>query len=268
MIKCPKKPQEKCDYAKTVIYKIECKDPNITKTYGGHSTNLIKRRARHKSDCNNPNAKAYKYYVYQFIRENGGWENWRIVWQYDYPCASKKEATLEESKYVKQEKCELNSVIPYISEEEKKEKNKEYQKIKRENETPEEKAKRLKEKNEVQKTKRDNETAEEKAKRLKEDNDRGKNKRKNETPEEKAKRLKEKKDKNNEKLRNETPDEKAKRLKKNRENRKKRTANETSEQKEIRLQKEKVTKTRYREKKKAEKEAQKNLMTNSELKII
>ena len=110
------------DYTKTVIYKIECKDPNITKTYGGHSTNLIKRRARHKTTCNNPNNKGYNYYVYQFIRENGGWENWQIVWQYDYPCASKKEATLEETKYVKQEKCELNSVIPYISEEEKKRK--------------------------------------------------------------------------------------------------------------------------------------------------
>ena len=89
------------DYAKTVIYQIECKDPNITKTYGGHTTNLISRRRDHKGACNNPNSDAYNYYVYQFIRANGGWVNWQVVWQYDYPCGSRREAELEETKYIK-----------------------------------------------------------------------------------------------------------------------------------------------------------------------
>jgi len=78
------------DYAKTVIYQIECKDPTITKTYAGHSTNLIKRRQKHKEICNKHNSKGHNSYVYQFIRENGGWDNWQVVWQYDYPCGSQK----------------------------------------------------------------------------------------------------------------------------------------------------------------------------------
>ena len=78
------------DYAKTVIYQIECKDPTITKTYAGHSTNLIKRRQKHKEICNKHNSKGHNSYVYQFIRENGGWDNWQVVCQYDYPCGSQK----------------------------------------------------------------------------------------------------------------------------------------------------------------------------------
>ena len=105
------------DYAKTVIYQIECKDPNITKTYGGHSTNLIKRRALHKSACNNPNTTHGQCYVYQFIRENGGWHNWQVVWQYNYPCENVEQAKLEETKFIKEHNCELNSIMPVKDEE-------------------------------------------------------------------------------------------------------------------------------------------------------
>jgi len=60
------------DYSKTVIYKIQCKDPNIWYTYGGHSVDLERRRIEHRSRCYNKNADHYSAYVYQFIRENGG----------------------------------------------------------------------------------------------------------------------------------------------------------------------------------------------------
>tara|TARA_Y100001978_G_C23621573_1_gene398740 strand:+ start:195 stop:833 length:639 start_codon:yes stop_codon:yes gene_type:complete len=158
------------DYAKTVIYQIECKDVNINKTYGGHSTNLIKRRQKHKSDCNNTNSPKYNSYVYQFIRENGGWNNWQVVWQYDYPCENKREAELEETKYVKENKCELNSVMPFLSKEERK-KGKELAKTKRiANETQEEKAERKEKETKAtlkcRAKKRAKETEEEKKERL------------------------------------------------------------------------------------------------------
>ena len=108
------------DYAKTVIYKIVCKDVNIKKSYGGHTTNIIKRRQQHKNRCNNENYSSYNFYVYKFIRENGGWDNWEVVWNYDFPCETKREAELEERKFIELNNCELNSHRPIISEEEKK----------------------------------------------------------------------------------------------------------------------------------------------------
>lgn len=113
------------NYAKTIIYKIVCKDINIKKIYGGHTTNIIKRRQQHKYSCNNPNYKKYNHCVYKFIRENGGWNNWDLIWCYDFPCNSKREAELEERNFIEKEKCELNSIKPYIKEEEKKENKKE-----------------------------------------------------------------------------------------------------------------------------------------------
>jgi len=119
-------PKTKIDYSKTIIYKIACKDVNIKQTYGGHTTNIIKRRNCHKSICNNINSKDYNVYIYKFIRDNGGWDNWEMLWCYDFPCNSKREALLEERNFIEKEKCELNSSRPYITEEENKETHKKW----------------------------------------------------------------------------------------------------------------------------------------------
>ena len=50
-------PKNDIDYLKTIIYKIVCKDLNITDFYVGHTTNFIKRKATHKTACNNINNK-------------------------------------------------------------------------------------------------------------------------------------------------------------------------------------------------------------------
>ncbi len=113
------------NYAKTVIYKIVCKDVNIKQSYGGHTTNIIKRRQAHKNICNNATYKHHNSYVYKFITENGGWDNWEMLWIYDFPCNSKKEALLEERNFIEKEKCELNSIRPHTTEEEKQKQNKE-----------------------------------------------------------------------------------------------------------------------------------------------
>ena len=116
------------DYANTVIYKIVCKDVNIKQSYGGHTTNIIKRRQQHKSVCNNQNNRAYNYYVYNFIRDTGGWDNWEVLWCYDCPCETKREAALEEKNFIELNNCELNSRKSILTKEEKKEYDKDYYK--------------------------------------------------------------------------------------------------------------------------------------------
>ena len=116
-------PKVEMDYSKTIIYKICCKDINITDIYVGHTTNFIKRKNQHKSDCNNPNSKSYNYYVYQFIRINGNWNNWDMIEIEKYNCNDKLEACKRERHLIEELKATLNKQIPSRTS---KESNKEY----------------------------------------------------------------------------------------------------------------------------------------------
>ena len=112
------------DYSKTVIYKICCKDVNVTDIYVGHTTNLYNRKDSHKTNCNNPNNRHYFCYVYYYIRENGGWDNWEIVKLYDYPCNSRNEALIEEKKIYVELDAKVNTIKPYETVEELKKRKK------------------------------------------------------------------------------------------------------------------------------------------------
>ena len=105
-------PLYKTDYSKTIIYKICCNDLNITDIYIGHTTDFKTRKNHHKSDCNNINNKGYKYYVYEFIRNNGGWDNWTMVMIEEYQCNNKLEASKRERELIEELKATLNKVIP------------------------------------------------------------------------------------------------------------------------------------------------------------
>lgn len=67
-------PRKAKNYSKVYIYKIVCKDINIKECYVGHTTNFTNRKHIHKHDSVSKKAK-----VYQFIRENGGWDNWDMI---------------------------------------------------------------------------------------------------------------------------------------------------------------------------------------------
>lgn len=56
-----------------IIYKIICNDRNINDSYIGATTKYKLRMEQHKHSCNHSNRK-----VYQSIRNNGGWNNWKI----------------------------------------------------------------------------------------------------------------------------------------------------------------------------------------------
>jgi hypothetical protein len=102
-------PKKLLDYKKTVIYKIVCKDLNIKELYVGHTTNFTQRKCRHKSNCIN---NKYNQYVYKFIRDNGGWENWDMIKICDYPCNNYEDACKKERECIESLNAILNKVIP------------------------------------------------------------------------------------------------------------------------------------------------------------
>ena len=105
-------PKTSINYSKTIIYKICCKDPTITDIYVGHTTDLIKRRYNHKNRCCNPNDIKYNYHIYDFIRNNGNWNNWQLVKIEDYPCNNHEEALRRERYWLEELKATLNKNIP------------------------------------------------------------------------------------------------------------------------------------------------------------
>lgn len=67
------------NFENAVIYKIVCKNPEVTDSYVGSTTNFKRRQKEHKKHCNNENSKSYNLKVYQFIRDNGGFDNWEFI---------------------------------------------------------------------------------------------------------------------------------------------------------------------------------------------
>jgi hypothetical protein len=106
-------PKQFIDYTKTIIYKIVCNDLNITDVYVGHTTNFINRKAKHKSDCNNPNSKSYNFKIYNSIRNNGGFENWSMIEIEKFQdCNDINEASAKERYYYELLNAKLNSNCP------------------------------------------------------------------------------------------------------------------------------------------------------------
>ena len=121
-------PRKATNYSNSCVYKICCNDINIKDCYVGSTTNLNKRKRRHKSGCNNENSKDYNYNVYKFIRDNGGWDNWTVVLMESYSeCKSKEELLRFERYHMEKLETTLNSQVPGRT---KKEYDKEYKKNK------------------------------------------------------------------------------------------------------------------------------------------
>ena len=115
-------------YENSTIYKIVCKDLEIKDCYVGSTTNFNRRKQEHKSRYKSVNSKEYNYKVYQFIRENGGFSNFDITEIERYSALDKNDLHKRERFWLEIFNSTLNSLNPIISEEEKKEYNKEYEK--------------------------------------------------------------------------------------------------------------------------------------------
>ena len=101
------------NYANSVVYKIMSLNPEVDEIYVGSTTAFRKRKHDHKTNCSNENAKYYNRYVYKFIRENEGWENWSMVIVKKYPdITSKMELLKKEKKWMKKLNATLNQNVP------------------------------------------------------------------------------------------------------------------------------------------------------------
>jgi hypothetical protein len=105
-------PKVDIDYSNTLFYKISCKDTNITDLYIGHTTNFVQRKSGHKQGCNNPKYANYNCKVYNVIRQNGGWDNWRMDIIAYHECKDLYEARTKEQEYFILYNATLNSIEP------------------------------------------------------------------------------------------------------------------------------------------------------------
>jgi len=121
----PKKP---IDYSNSSIYKLCCRDTDITDCYVGSTTNFRTRKSQHKSSCNKENNRDYDRKVYQFIREHGGWENWDMILIEKVNVNDGNELHKEERKWVEQLNATLNCNLPSRTDNEWREENKETKK--------------------------------------------------------------------------------------------------------------------------------------------
>ena len=99
-------------YNNSVIYEIKSKNPDVKCSYIGSTTNYKKRIINHKSDCNNKNSEAYNRFLYQFIRSNGGWENFDFNILETICCDNKLELLKKERYYIELNENSLNKDIP------------------------------------------------------------------------------------------------------------------------------------------------------------
>jgi group I intron endonuclease len=105
-------PRVAIDYAKSIIYKLCCNDTSITDCYIGSTTDLIRRKAQHKSKCNNTTGPNYNINVYKFIREHGEWPNWSLVVIEEYVAHNKNDLHSRERYWMEQLKPSLNKNVP------------------------------------------------------------------------------------------------------------------------------------------------------------
>jgi len=118
-------PKVPMDYSKCSIYKIEHIDDESL-VYVGHTTCFNKRKTAHKSNCKNENYKYYNIKVYQMIRENGGWDMFKMIEVEKYPCADRREAERRENEAMKELKACMNMRNSFLTQDEKQEQAKEY----------------------------------------------------------------------------------------------------------------------------------------------
>jgi len=105
-------PKVDIDYSNTLFYKISCKDAAITDVYIGHTTNFVQRKSGHKQSCNNPKSANYNFKLYSVIRQNGGWDNWKMDIIAYHQCNDHYEARKIEQEYFISHNATLNSIEP------------------------------------------------------------------------------------------------------------------------------------------------------------
>ena len=101
-----------------IIYLIKHKTDDTKKVYIG-STNDFKRRIKsHRVNCNNEKNEKYNLKLYQYIRENGGFNQYEFIILECYACNFKYDLYDREDDYIKMYDNNLNSRRAYLTYEE------------------------------------------------------------------------------------------------------------------------------------------------------
>jgi hypothetical protein len=106
-------PKTEIDYSNTIIYKITCNDVNNKDVYVGHTTNFVQRKHAHKQSCINEKSTNYKCKLYEVIRNNGGWNNWKMEIVNFFNCKDHYEARIKEQEFFVSLNATLNSIEPF-----------------------------------------------------------------------------------------------------------------------------------------------------------
>lgn len=110
-------PKLPMDYSKCCIYKIEhINDESLV--YVGHTNNFDKRKCEHKSRCMNEKYNSFNSRLYQLIRDNGGWDSFKMIEVQKYPCNDKREAEKRENEVMKELKANMNTIKSFRTQEE------------------------------------------------------------------------------------------------------------------------------------------------------
>ena len=83
----------------------------------GHTTNFKQRKAQHKNNCNNESNKTFNLKLYTMIRQNGGFEMFKMIEVEKYPCNDRREAEKRENELMKELKATMNKIKSFRTEE-------------------------------------------------------------------------------------------------------------------------------------------------------
>ena len=116
------------------FYKIVCLDKDLDLCYVGSTANWKQRAIAHKYNATSEKSSQYNIKLYQTIRENGGWDNFKMIQLGTREQLKKREAEAIEEDYRQELKAVMNTIKCYKTEQERKEDrqktlNKTYEKV-------------------------------------------------------------------------------------------------------------------------------------------
>ena len=93
------------------FYKLHHLD-NLHECYVGSTIDVHKRTSDHKSDCNNPRSQKYNTRFYKYIRDNGGFDMWRVTVLEQHPFMTKSNKLNRENELIDVFNATLNKQRP------------------------------------------------------------------------------------------------------------------------------------------------------------
>tara|TARA_R110000822_G_C15085141_1_gene470111 strand:- start:45 stop:671 length:627 start_codon:yes stop_codon:yes gene_type:complete len=100
-------PRKATDYSRTIIYKIQHQDKEDL-LYIGSTTDFTKRKSQHKRTSSLSTYRDYNEKKYKMIRDNGGWDCFRMLEIKKFPCNDANEAHAEEDRIMQELKATMN----------------------------------------------------------------------------------------------------------------------------------------------------------------